>query len=452
MRIDPVGDLGSGTPTRRSPFSDNPKVGVRGQRTQQRIVDAALEVFGERGFHRCSIDRIANVAGCSRVSFYQYFSSKDDLYRHLSGQVARQLAASTELLGPLTPDEAGWLTIRQWAGRHGDIYERYEPVFDVHAAARTTDEVVARGAARTADRNIARIRSRLDTTDLPARQLDPVLTLLVQALSRTQHLVRLLNRSTPGAFPPDRVADALADVAHRTLFGLRTEVNVHGTGAPPPPAHDINRALGDVTEATASHDLTPTGERTLEALIAAGQTVLVERGYDRTRVDDVVEAAGVSHGAFYRYFSNKGDLARTVGISAFRRMSASFEQIPSASPAGSAGAGASTEAGDIGVSLRSWLRRYESAFTSEAGIVDVWDDASRDDPEFAVASAAAVDWGRYRIAGFLRPRGFGDVEAEAVVLLAIITARPLADRRPGSVDPLALVIERGLLGLGPSPD
>src|SRR6185295_17674790 len=51
---------------RRAPFSDNPRVGARGQRTQQRILDAALRVFGEDGYYQCSIDRIAKQAGCSR--------------------------------------------------------------------------------------------------------------------------------------------------------------------------------------------------------------------------------------------------------------------------------------------------------------------------------------------------------------------------------------------------
>ena len=93
----PVDDLAldgePGPVVRRAPFSDNPTVGARGQRTQQRIVDAALQTFGEKGYHQCSIDRITRLAGCSRVGFYQYFSGKEDLFRHLSGQVARQLDA-----------------------------------------------------------------------------------------------------------------------------------------------------------------------------------------------------------------------------------------------------------------------------------------------------------------------------------------------------------------------
>src|SRR5215467_14139938 len=92
---------------RRAPFSDNPRVGARGQRTQQRILDAALRAFGEQGYHGCSIDRITKLARCSRVSFYQYFASKEEVFGQLAGQVARQLMASTEALEPLTPDGEG---------------------------------------------------------------------------------------------------------------------------------------------------------------------------------------------------------------------------------------------------------------------------------------------------------------------------------------------------------
>src|SRR5690349_21464485 len=114
-------DLPDGDPSsivRRAPFSDNPQVGARGQRAQQRILEAALEVFGELGYHQTGIARITDVAGCTRASFYQYFSSKEDVFRHLAGQVARQLIASAEALEPITPDEAGWKALRAWVDRH----------------------------------------------------------------------------------------------------------------------------------------------------------------------------------------------------------------------------------------------------------------------------------------------------------------------------------------------
>src|SRR5262249_14247391 len=83
-RTTPERPGGGPAAVRRAPFSDNPRVGARGQRTQQRILDAALRAFGEKGYHGCSIDRITKLARCSRVSFYQYFASKEDVFQHLA--------------------------------------------------------------------------------------------------------------------------------------------------------------------------------------------------------------------------------------------------------------------------------------------------------------------------------------------------------------------------------
>ena len=92
---------------RRAPFSDNPRVGARGQRTQQRILDAALRAFGDHGYHACSIDRITTLARCSRVSFYQYFASKEEVFRHLAAQVARQVSRVDRSARPPHPRPRG---------------------------------------------------------------------------------------------------------------------------------------------------------------------------------------------------------------------------------------------------------------------------------------------------------------------------------------------------------
>lgn len=441
------GELGA--VVRRAPFSDNPQVGARGQRTQQRILEAALEVFGEKGYHQCSVDRITKLAGCSRVSFYQYFSSKEDLFRHLTGQVARQLAASTEALGTLTPDLEGWSTIRAWVGRHADIYERYEPVFHAFQEAAESDEAVAGGSLRTVERNVERLRSKLVTTTLPPRQLDPVITLLLECLTRTHTTASVLRSAAPDAYPKDRVEDALADVIHRTFFGRKPDVNVHPPAARRPPVlefgplmrdglQDASATSEDATSGNATSELTPAGTRTLEALLRAGREVFVRRGYHRTRVDDIVEAAGVSHGAFYRYFKNKDELAHVVALHAIQGVSAAFAEIPQP--------GAPEGGGNRNGSLRWWLRRYNDAHAPEAAVIRVWVDASHQDPSLRQDSAAALDWGRRQTARFLRSRGFGDIDTEAVVMLALLGGFGARERSNASIDSAAYIIERGLLG------
>jgi AcrR family transcriptional regulator len=423
---------------RRAPFSGNPRVGARGHRTRQRIVDAALRVFGEEGYHQCGVARITELAGCSRVSFYQYFADKDDVFRHLAGQVARQLNASTEALGTLTPDVAGWTAIRAWVARYADICERYRPVFRAFQAAAETDEAVAGGSRLVADRDVAGIRSKLATTALPPRQLDPLIALLLECLPRALEDGAILRAAVPDAYPEPRVDDALADVVHRTLFGRRADVNARPTARRRPPALQfgpiMRRALQHEDE---PHALNAAGRRALRALLEAGRDTFVARGYHRTRVDDIVAAAGVSHGAFYHYFESKDQFAQVLAARAIRRVGTAFADIPEvAGPDGPAHRAV----------LRRWLRRYNAAHAIEAAMLRVWLDAGLDNATLNTDSAAALDWGRRRMVCFLAPRDFGDVDTESVVMVALLGAFGARGRSAPTIEAAARIIERGLLG------
>ncbi|MEV7090002.1 TetR/AcrR family transcriptional regulator [Streptomyces sp. NPDC093085] len=47
-------------------------------------------------------------------------------------------------------------------------------------------------------------------------------------------------------------------------------------------------------------------------LLAAATRLFAERGYDRTSVQEIVEAAGVTKGALYHYFGSKEDLLHEI--------------------------------------------------------------------------------------------------------------------------------------------
>jgi len=46
---------------------------------RQRLVQAALELFGRRGYHETGIADILRESGCTRGVLYYYFSSKEEL-------------------------------------------------------------------------------------------------------------------------------------------------------------------------------------------------------------------------------------------------------------------------------------------------------------------------------------------------------------------------------------
>ena len=104
---------------------------------------------------------------------------------------------------------------------------------------------------------------------------------------------------------------------------------------------------------------TTTGEGGSRAGRAAGSGTrgVRDAGYHGTRVDDVVEAAGVSHGAFYRYFKNKDELAHLLAAQAMRTVSSAFLEIPDTTKDGASGRAA----------LRRWLRAYNQAQVERGG-------------------------------------------------------------------------------------
>jgi AcrR family transcriptional regulator len=50
------------------------------RQTQERLLDAALDVFAERGFHGASVEEVCERAGFSRGAFYSNYSSKTELF------------------------------------------------------------------------------------------------------------------------------------------------------------------------------------------------------------------------------------------------------------------------------------------------------------------------------------------------------------------------------------
>jgi AcrR family transcriptional regulator len=53
------------------------------QSTKEKILDAALEVFSEKGFHVTTVDEIAEHAGVGKGTLYRHFANKETLFNEL---------------------------------------------------------------------------------------------------------------------------------------------------------------------------------------------------------------------------------------------------------------------------------------------------------------------------------------------------------------------------------
>src|SRR5690606_13866819 len=66
----------------------------------ERILDAALEVFSEHGFRGATVDEIAERAGMSKPNLHYYFRRKNDLYLAVLGRTLEMWLKPLEEIRP----------------------------------------------------------------------------------------------------------------------------------------------------------------------------------------------------------------------------------------------------------------------------------------------------------------------------------------------------------------
>ncbi|WP_379920486.1 TetR/AcrR family transcriptional regulator [Erythrobacter sp. R86502] len=99
----------------------------RGRRTLRKLLDAAAEEFGEKGFHEASVSSITRRAGVALGSFYTYFDSKDALFRALVADMSEKVRTSArsalnEEMGALEIEQAALAAFLRFAAEHKEVY------------------------------------------------------------------------------------------------------------------------------------------------------------------------------------------------------------------------------------------------------------------------------------------------------------------------------------------
>jgi len=84
---------------------------------RRKIFEAAVEVFGSKGYHRATIDDIVALSGVGKGSVYRYFKSKEDLlsellvekYNEIAGTMNRLFARDMDILRQIQEMIKTWL-------------------------------------------------------------------------------------------------------------------------------------------------------------------------------------------------------------------------------------------------------------------------------------------------------------------------------------------------------
>lgn len=115
--------------------------------------------------------------------------------------------------------------------------------------------------------------------------------------------------------------------------------------------------------------------RTIHQILQATGEVVMARGYGGARIDDIVQAAGVSRASFYTYFPTKRDALLMLGAdtgSAFDRM---MDTLPQAV--------ADAEGAQFGI--EAWVHDYFEFMDEYGTFIVAWSQASHEDEELRAA-------------------------------------------------------------------
>lgn len=184
-------------------------------RRRRQLLEVALGVFGEQGFHRTSMNDIAEAAGVTKPVLYQHFRSKRDLYRELLTEVGSSLLdaitkATAAAASPHEQVELGFVAYFRFVADN-------EPAFRILFGGGTRrDEEFAAQVALVEAAIADAIATLIDVEGLPAgarRQLAHGLVGLAEGTSR------LWVADGKGGSPED-VARLVADLAWRGLRGV----------------------------------------------------------------------------------------------------------------------------------------------------------------------------------------------------------------------------------------
>jgi AcrR family transcriptional regulator len=130
-------------------------------RRRRQLLDVALEVFGESGYHQVSMDAVAEAAGVTKPVLYQHFASKRELYLELLTDVGEQLreevvSATSSAGHPHQQVEAGFRAYFRFVAAHANAFRLLfgsglEPEKEFAAVAERVQEAMADTVAELID-------------------------------------------------------------------------------------------------------------------------------------------------------------------------------------------------------------------------------------------------------------------------------------------------------------
>ncbi|MFW0783408.1 TetR/AcrR family transcriptional regulator [Gordonia sp. CPCC 206044] len=196
---------------------------TKGRRTEAAFLDAARQVFAEKGYLNTKISDIAETAGRSTGSFYNYYENKEQLLEALLEQFTGEVVEAS--LSTKHPDpESG---VRAAVTAYWTTYRKYLPEIVGLFQMSMLDDTFRQRWRENRASGIKQVLSGLQGADRAGYRvdlpLDVLASALVSALESSCYTWLAAGGDLNVARPDDETAiDVLSAIWYRTVYGPGT--------------------------------------------------------------------------------------------------------------------------------------------------------------------------------------------------------------------------------------
>jgi AcrR family transcriptional regulator len=174
---------------------------------REQILDVALEVFGQAGYHGASMNDIADAAGVTKPVLYQHFDSKRELFRALLEDVGNRMLSAIAKATADAPDgksqtQRGFRAYFRWVAEDRDEFKL------LYSSGTRRDDEFRDAIRRITDQAASAIAPLIAVDIDPEHRRTVAHALVGLAEGASRRLVELEEN-----FDPDEVARQVSDLA-----------------------------------------------------------------------------------------------------------------------------------------------------------------------------------------------------------------------------------------------
>ena len=267
--------------------------------TRRRLLDAAVSLFLEVGYHNLRIEDITNHAGLGKGTFYLHFQSKRDLLLAYFQDVVEHIEAveaeaASDGIDPLSRVN---LRIRSALDVQGN-WNKTNTFLRI--AANSTDADIS-----TAAREVHARMAEAAQTDMAAaiarHEFREIHTELASLAMVGMQEVLAWRAGQDSTYSAEQLFDFVVDVHRRVLIDPVDDSVL-------PWADRMVESAAQATNESTAVALTREPLDTREKLLVAAVDLFLDEGYSNLRISDITDYAGVGKGTFYLHFASKRDL------------------------------------------------------------------------------------------------------------------------------------------------